>query len=208
MEGYELPPRPFTAYDPERAYDPHIIAVDIAQIPALEVVSVIDFIADLLIPGDRLFPVRTSIRKAGDAHDNLPESYGKRMSRHFLDALLLDEIALSEASVIYSLNPVSGNNVDRAQLVIDWFQRHLLGGRRHREVKQGKKKPVPVHHHAHEGIDAFQSFLDGMIRELVADLVAPLDNGLYGAERGLELVVRTFQKEPPSGSAAEGVATP
>ena len=195
MAEYEVPPRPFTAYDPNRAYDPHIIAVDIAQVPALEVVSLIDFIADLVIPGDRLFPARTGIRKAGDAHDMLPESAAKKMSRHFLDSLLLDEIAVSEATVIYSVNPINGNNLDRAQLITDWFQRHLLGGHHHTAAKQGKRKSIPGHSHMHEGIDAFQSFIDGMIRELTADIIVPLDNGLYGVERGLELLVRPFQKE-------------
>ncbi|MDP8248858.1 MAG: alkaline phosphatase family protein [Candidatus Tritonobacter lacicola] len=195
MAGYEVLPRPFTTYDLDRPYDPHILAADMVQIPAIEVLGIIDFLLDLVIPGDRIFPLGKAIRKGGDVHDRLPDGKAKKMSRHFLYSLLLDEIAISEASVALGGLPINGNNIDRAHHITDWFQKHLMAGDRHLAAKQGKAKSIPVHSHAHHGIDAVQSFLDGMLRELTADLVAPLDNGLYGAGRGLELIVRPFQKD-------------
>jgi hypothetical protein len=108
-------------HDPHKWYDLHNVTADLATLTSQEVVRLADRTMDVLIPGNEVRPVQSTLTATAHTYDRLPESKWKRRPAELFDALRIHTITIGEI-----MNPTQSlQHIDRVALTIDWLRNVL-----------------------------------------------------------------------------------
>ncbi len=151
-------------------YDLHYLAANTVLAWNTPGVKVVDTIADVIIPGDKVRPLDTATTALGDGfRRDEPNSLFVKRTSQFVEALRIKQFSISDGvSMILFQFYLTQNNYHRAMLLIDWIQD--IGGDINRglgwPVHKGRKGLLPGQV-LNAPIDGMQFVLDNTVRRVV-----------------------------------------
>ena len=184
-------------------WDAHAVFYSSLGLTEVEVLSLLDWIIDVPIPGPPLRPLEEAARGIRKGYNRLPPVYPVHRFGQLVDAFQLPELSIGDATAAHSLanggvtGPGSGMIV-RVNKLIDWTQlmtgdlNSALGGLvRRPEGLIGWQAPA-------QNVDRFQWALCWLFNQVSVIATKTLDGGVHAVEMAGEGIANFDYQTPHS----------
>ncbi|MEE9558366.1 MAG: alkaline phosphatase family protein [Candidatus Brocadiales bacterium] len=129
----------YNLHNIDNPYDLHYLGSDVATSYHQQLLRLTDSILDVAIPGDSVRPFDTATSAIGRSwKEQNPDSLFVQRTSQFAEALRIKQFDVADLLSIIFQFYITANNIDRAQLLIDWIQD--VGGDFNRLIGE------PIHH--------------------------------------------------------------
>lgn len=207
-----IPDRRYKGHDWDKPTDIHNIAADIFGVLNREVLTDLDNVIDVAVPGDKKRPINRGLDKLVEGYDKLPDSVPKERVRELFHALRIREVTIGEvpSAVFANVTGVAGRGTAyRATLLLKWLE-DVFSDMDHLILYPIRDKNVKVVSNVNYGLEGARVALQKLSWGLAHYIGSAVYEGIMHVEKFDEKVVRGVkgQEEPVAEPLAPQAAPP
>jgi len=182
----------YKGHDWDKPTDIHNVAADVLGILNREVLTDLDNIIDLAVPGDKIQPISKGLDKVVEEYDKLPDSVPKERFRELFHALQIRQVTLGEvpSAILADVTGLAGRGtVYRATLLITWLE-HVLSDTDHLILYPVRDKDIRAVSNVNYGLEGVRITLQKVSWGLMHYIGSAFYEGILHVEKFDEKVVR------------------
>jgi len=162
------------------SFDLHNIASGIYSVFNLRIIRVFDLTFDLVVPGISLHPLESMFDVIKSGYRAIPRVYPSERFRELVEAFRIKQISISDLLSLGGTS-LSGGNVRRINLLIDWIQETFQDFDSVLGMPFGWKGLLQIRY-MNIGIDAGQKFVEKVAHKVAVFVTKGVDKGILGIE--------------------------
>jgi hypothetical protein len=182
----------YKGHDWDKPTDIHNVVADVLGILNREVLTDLDNIIDIAVPGDKIQPISKGLDKVVEEYDKLPDSVPKERFRELFHALQIRQVTLGEvpSAVFADVTGLAGRGtVYRATLLIRWLE-HVFSDMDHLMLYPVREKDIKAISNVNYGLEGVKITLQKVSWGLTHYIGSAFYEGILHVEKFDEKIVR------------------